>query len=212
MIISLFLLLGATEGWVNLTGTGEPQLEVMQSDASGLTIQVNVPGFYQTSITQQGKTYQKIRFSNEATTQDIGKPALPTLNAIVGVPDNQQFRYHLTNVETATVSNMLIYPYQTPEKDVAGGKSEEFMMDKRFYDTNSQYPVQFASMDKPGIWRDVVISGLHVVPFQYNPATRQLEVITSCTVEIEFYGYDADTAINRDKAISPCFTTCIRQL
>ncbi|MCD6180817.1 MAG: hypothetical protein J7K89_00355, partial [Candidatus Cloacimonetes bacterium] len=205
MIISLFLLLGATEGWVNLTGTGEPQLEVMQSDASGLTIQVNVPGFYQTSITQQGKTYQKIRFSNEATTQDIGKPALPTLNAIVGVPDNQQFRYHLTNVETATVSNMLIYPYQTPEKDVAGGKSEEFMMDKRFYDTNSQYPVQFASMDKPGIWRDVVISGLHVVPFQYNPATRQLEVITSCTVEIEFYGYDADTAINRDKAISPMF-------
>jgi hypothetical protein len=206
VLISLAtLLLTAAEGWTAITGSGEPRMDVVQSDGSTLILDVSVPGFYQAPVTADGQTFQKIRFSNEATTHELGKPALPSLNAIVAIPNNQQFRYRITDMQTTVISDILVHPYQTPEKDIQGGRSDAFVMDKRFYAQDASWPNQLASMDKPGIWRDVVISGLHVVPFQYNPAARELEVITSCRIEIEFFGFDADHAIYRDKGISPTF-------
>jgi hypothetical protein len=133
----------------------------------------------------------------------VGKPELPMLNEIIGIPDNQKVKVRILEETSTTLSGYNVYPLQTPlkDKEISG----EFEIDRDFYNSGRIYPEANVFLANPGIWRDVKIAGLHFVPFRYHPVSRELEVITSTRIEVEFYGRDDENILNKDKLLNPDF-------
>jgi PKD repeat protein len=127
------------------------------------------------------------------------------ISYVIGIPGNRLVKAEVIQQETVRLQNYLVYPFQTPTTDNPGGQNKQFVIDQRYYSQPNIYPASQVYMDKPGIWRDVKIAGLHVVPFSYNTATKELEVTTSITIEITFYGSDPQFAFNPAKQVSPLF-------
>jgi len=197
----------AQKSWVSFTSEQPEQaaITILQSDRAGLTLEVTVPGMFSEQISESEMTFQKITLLEGATTKQVGLPELPMLNELIGIPDNLAITLSVTDVETTKLTGYNIYPFQTPTTDNPGGYDHEFVMDKAFYSRVVDYPAENVFMDQPNIWRDVKVSGLHVTPFTYNPATQELEVITHMTIQIEFAGSDNNLVLNRSKEITPKF-------
>ncbi|MBE9491795.1 MAG: hypothetical protein IMY70_02830, partial [Bacteroidetes bacterium] len=205
-LLFTFLVTGQ-QTWVSFTSDEpqSPEIRIIEQSLSGLQLEIEIPGMYVSQVEANGTVFQQLELLKWQTTSDIGKPELPMINEIIGIPANKKIRVITLETSTVTLENYLIYPFQTPEKDVTGGKSTEFIIDQDFYNKNISYPDINIYVDKPGIWRDVKISGLHLIPFNYNPAQKTLEVITHIKLEIEFHGRDNEVMLNRSKEITNMF-------
>ncbi len=205
--VVLFGTAFAQKSWVTFTSE-QPEkaaITILQSDRAGLTLEVTVPGMFSEQIIEGENIFQRITLTEEYTTKDVGLPEIPMLHQLIGVPDNKGISYSITEIETVKLTGYNIFPFQTPTTDNPGGHSHEFVMDEGFYSRAVDYPGENVIVGKSNIWRDVKISGIHVTPFTYNPATQELEVITHMKIEIEFAGSDNGIVLNRSKELTPKF-------
>ncbi len=206
--LSIALLLAAAtygqQNWVPISSDTpqNPVVTVIEQNTNNVIIDVEIPGMYVTPVEVNGTIYQRIELYSWQTTKDIGKPELPMINEIIGMPSGKKIKASIMSLATTLLEDYNIFPFQTPSKDVAGGQSDEFVIDKAFYKQSTSYPASNVSVDKPGIWRDVKISGLHVTPFIYNPAQLSLEVIHRLRIKVEFYDIDTEVTVNRSKDLN----------
>ncbi|MBE9491395.1 MAG: hypothetical protein IMY70_00800, partial [Bacteroidetes bacterium] len=203
----LFVMATAQKQWVGFTSDNPqlPQVILEEQNQSRVIIEISVQGMYVSTITEEGQTFQRIELIENLTTKDVGKPELPMISELIGIPGNQLVSVNVLEKETIKLDNYKVYPFQTPTTDNPGGHSHEFVIDQKFYNAGNSYPANQVTMDKPGIWRDVKIAGLHVIPFEYNTANNELEVIISIKLEIEFSGIDPEITFNGSKHVAPKF-------
>jgi len=206
-LLVAFSAVFAQKSWVSFTSEQPEQaaISILQSDRAGLTFEVTVPGMFSEELTENEMTFQRISLIDGMTNKNIGRPELPMLNEIIGLPDNMVISYTISEIETTKLTGYNIYPFQTPTTDNPGGHDHEFVMDEAFYSKVGSYPAENVLVDQPNIWRDVIVSGLHITPFTYNPATQELEVITHMKVEVEFVSSPNAVSVNRSKALTPKF-------
>ena len=193
--------------WVSYSGetASRPTVKMLDTDRSGLTLEVSISGMYLENINQEGMAFQRISLLDDRTTKEVGRPELPMLHHMIGIPDNQEVSFRIVEMETVNVGQHKVYPFQTPTTDNPGGHSHEFVIDNEFYSRSNNYPQQNVTMDQPSIWRDVKVTNLHMTPFTYNPATGELQAVTYAKIEIEFSGYDTELVLNRSMELSPKF-------
>ena len=205
LLLLLVISLSASEQWVGFTSSSVqlPEVMVIESDHSKLVLEISVPGMTVTEVEENGEIYHKLELNYNQNTHDVGKPELPMINEIIGIPDNQKVKVRILEETSVTLSGYNVYPLQTPLKDKE--ISEEFEIDRDFYNSENSYPEANVFLANPGIWRDVKIAGLHFVPFRYHPVSRELEVITSTRIEVEFYGRDDENILYKDNLLSPDF-------
>ncbi len=205
LLLLLFISLSASEQWVGFTSSSVqlPEVTVIESDQSKLVLEITVPGMVVTEVEENGEIYHKLQLNYNQNTHDVGKPELPMINEIIGIPDNQKVKVRILEETSTTLSGYNVYPLQTPLKDKE--ISQKFDIDSDFYNSENSYPEANVFLANPGIWRDVKIAGLHFVPFRYNPAHDELEVITSARIEVEFYGRDDENILNKDKSLTTDF-------
>ncbi len=211
LFAGLFTLLSvmtiAQKQWVGFTTDSPqlPQLNLVEQSSSRLIIEISVPGMHVSTITQEGQTFQRLELIENQTTKDIGRPELPMLNELIGIPGNQMVHVNVIEKETMTLNDIKVYPFQTPTTDNPGGHDHDFVIDQKYYSTGNSYPETQVTMGKPGIWRDTKVAGLHLVPFEYNTANNELEVITSIKLEVVFSGNDPELTLNRSTHVPPKF-------
>jgi len=211
-ILLTFFTAFSQKGWVPFTSSQPqaPAITVEQSNRSSLVININITGMYSEQLSQEGINFERISLIEDQTTKDVGLPELPMLHQLIGIPDNQVASYTVTGIETIKLTGYNIYPFQTPTTDNAGGDNKPFVMNKEFYAKSFNYPGSNVVMSKSEIWRDVKVAGIHITPFTYNPATKELEVITHMKVSVTFSGYDTRLTLNRSKELSPKFYNMYR--
>jgi len=210
LIILVFLAMQDTlaqGSWISLNGQKEqyPHVEVEKQDMTGMTLTISVPGLYSNDVLHNGVTYQELRFEAWQTLHQVGFPELPVISELIALPDNKLLKVEVLETESVILENILVYPSQTPSKDIADSQYAGFDINEDFYASNTPFPELMANTNKPGIWRDVKISGLHICPFQYKASSRQLEVITHMKLRIDFYGTDTEMVLNRSKNIPKYF-------
>ena len=205
LLLLLFISLSASEQWVGFTSSSVqlPEVMVIESDHSKLVLEISVPGMTVTEVEKNGEIYHKLELNYNQNTHDVGKPELPMINEIIGIPDNQKVKVRILEETSTILSGYNVYPLQTPLKDKE--ISQKFDIDSDFYNSGNVYPEANVFLANPGIWRDVKIAGLHFIPFKYNPANQALEVITSARVEVEFYGRDDENILSKDKSLTSGF-------
>jgi len=211
LLLTLLITISAAysqKSWVSLNGTQQPEqaaMTIQQSDRAGLTIEINVPGMYLQEMTQEDMVFQHISLTDGYTTKAVGRPKLPMLHEVIGIPGNQKVNYTIVEMETTKLSGYNIYPFQTPTTDNPGGHDKAFVMDKAFYQKDGVFPAENVLLDQPQIWRDIKLTNLHVTPFSYNPATQELTAITKMVVRVEFSGMDETMSFNPDMELTPKF-------
>ncbi len=211
LLLALLMTFAAAfsqKSWLPLKAGQQPEeasISIEQSNRASLTLVVNVPGLYLQELQANDMTFQHISLNDGHSTELVGLPELPMLHQVIGIPGNQKVSFNIIEMETTTLSGYQIYPFQTPTTDNPGGHDKAFVMDQAFYSRDVNYPAENLNLDQPQIWRDVKLTGLHITPFTYNPATKELTAITHMRVEVNFEGEDASMNFNPKMELSPKF-------
>ncbi|MCX6640915.1 MAG: C25 family cysteine peptidase [bacterium] len=165
-----------------------PTVALVSHTPSATVLDITVPGFYSEEVREAGTLYQQLSFGDFAMTQEVGKPQLPIVTKLIGIPDRSDLRVSVEVLATKTLTGFHVWPAQEPLKD--GEAAPPFVINSNFYTQNVNYPGESAVVDLPQIWRDVRLTRLEVRPMTYNPATNQLTVATKIRVRVEYFGYN----------------------
>lgn len=207
VLAGLPALLTAQLTW---TGIGSdqptgPVVRVEKQDAQGAILTFDFAGFFESQVIEDGEVFQRLQVLENRTSKDIGKPELPMVSELVGIPGHLGARIKSVETETVTLAGYHVYPFQTPTVDIPGGHVTRFVINRSFYTRDQFYPSESVTLEKPGIWRDVKVAGLHLVPFRHNPVTGELVFITRFRIEIDFVQDPTLPVLSRSQALTPSF-------
>ncbi|GEM_PF-1908186 len=180
--------------WVSLdplAGPGSPPTVVVNaalSNTQHTVVDIAIPGFYSQSVIKVGSgTFKALslpRRSPLETLQVPGKPALPVINMMLGIPTDAA-GIVLGGVDVQATSTLTGYGDTIPDQPDADEIEDQpltqppFEFDRTFYATSADYPtVDAQTTAAPGAMGDVRVQSVGICPFKLNPATGQLTVRT----------------------------------
>ncbi len=167
LLVVLFTLLHA-----------ESPFTLLKQDANRIEIGFTLPSY---SIQRGSNGFEQIILSSSSLTSDVGKPLLPLLSTMITLPGDKKAVVSLKNVETISIRNVNISP--TPEPTTDLDKPEAIVY--KMTDT-SVYPKENIKASENMIWRHLVVSSINLIPFNYNPKSKTLQVIKKATIVISF--------------------------
>lgn len=192
VILALVLTAAFSAGyagqWISFDGSPETvqKTRVLSSDNSSTILEIEIQGMFSEEIMVNGEFFQDLKFHNFATTQQIGAPALPIVAELVAIPGNYNVRVSIVSEETITLGGYHIAPFQTPTTD--DQPAAAFDYDQTVYAANANFPASRTELGEIGIMRGLRVVPVRVVPFSYNPVTKELTVSTKMVVKVEYFG------------------------
>jgi len=206
------LPLQAQARWISFGGLDDaqaPDVQVLTSNVEKTVIAVEVPGVSVEDVVVGSARYQRLTLPECGTTVEVGSPELPMIRATIAIPFGAEPTLRVVERSSETHPGYRIYPFQQPTTDASDSRS--FSIDHHVYGQNALYPATRAWLGDEGIWRDLNVVVIEVAPFRFNPATGDLEVTTSITVEIlHNAGRDASFLQEGEAGISPRFERLYR--
>ena len=211
-LLTVLLCFGIAQAeWISTGASGPraPEVDLISSNPSSTVLDVTVYGFYVERVQEAGTVYHQLSFGDNAALREVGKPELPIITRLLGIPDRSDLRVSYQILETQTLTGYTVWPAQ--ELTVDGQETPAFVIDADFYSQNVTYPDAAASVDDPQIWRDVRVSRLEIRPLAYNPGTTKLTVATKMRVTIDYFGVNRTHEFSRvRKPIEPEFQKLYR--
>jgi peptidase C25-like protein/flagellar hook capping protein FlgD len=214
LIISLLLPFSSSAEWHPLKKSNAkkaaPQLEILSSDLSGITIKVDISGFDLRNFSTDKTNYQSLDLLTDIFTTQPGYPELAHISRVLAVPGDANISVEI--LETGPVQsfeNIQLPPAK--ESWIEGDAEPALVKNTSAYQSNEAYPANSAKIDPPSIFRDFRICRLSVFPIRYIAAKNKIEVVSSLTIRVNF---NAGEAINpktsNPKAIAPSFAKLYR--
>ena len=175
--------------WQSLGGQpgSECSVELIESDASHMIVNITVPGFWLGRTVAGGNTWDSVVLPEYSSQTEIGLPEVPSIAKMFALPFGTNAVVTVEDVEYTTYSGINLVPVQTPEIDMPHNPYP-FRQDNDAYGTNTFFPADWAEAVSPGIWGGINTDRLLASPFRFNPATGELLVARSLTIRVEFAG------------------------
>lgn len=188
IFVVLFLLVAFVQAeWIPLSRDAAegsaPQIKIVASDSSMVMVEVTIPGFYKE---KDASNLCKLFLPECATTEELGKSALPIVSGLIAVPTDT-VAAHIQNYRVLASTELLgvqAYPFQKPLTD--GEAAGEFLKDEKHYSSHEMYPAQNAWLDPIAVWRNQQVVGFRLVPLQSRPASGILVAHTKVAFAIRF--------------------------
>ncbi len=197
----------------------QPNAAALVSDTpAGLTVNYTVGELaWQETDTPRGR-FTELSIAGYATTNRTGLPQLPLLRQIIRVPLQAQVLPRVTQSSSSQVSlaglgiSHPLLPKQESQSKSADPATVPFAYDREFYNGTGWTGEPIVKVEEIGMLRGARLVALDFVPVRYNPATAQLEVTASATVEVAFAGADwAATDELYERYYSPVFEPALSQ-
>jgi len=122
LIVSIIPLNADAQEWVYFTQSitpGKPSAEVLKSDDFETIIKFTIPGIEVKDIIEGTETFQSLRFPDYYTTLEVGKPQLPVISELVGIPPSSNFKVSVIDSTVITLEEKYnVYPFQKPVPDM----------------------------------------------------------------------------------------------
>ncbi len=189
LMLALMLTLGIKAQWISIdpqsaAGTDQ-KVSVLKDTENETVIRVDLSGFMLKDLIQNGQTFQTADLLTDIFTTQVGFPELPQIAKILAVPDQAGLSVEIVETgQMRTFSNINIPAAR--ESWWEGAKEPAYTNNGEAYKTDAFYPAEYASLDEPSVFRDFRIARLSVYPMRYNPATKELQVVSSVTVKISY--------------------------
>ncbi len=185
----------------------KPQVDLVQSSASGFTVNVTFPQPEIQTKTVNNQTYETVDIAGTNVAIDQGAPELPVWSELYAIPDGATVNVHITDQQT-TIRRLSapVFPHQM-ELDHPDPQAT-FAKQTAIYEQNTPYPNEAVTISRPMVLRDLNLVGLNVYPVQYNPADQNLKITQSITVQVDFQGGSMPSL---DKPVSEAFLPIYQQ-
>lgn len=170
------------------------------SEINTVTVKKDVNEFVKLIVSGYGENAKK------------GNAELPVLEELINVPFGSTVTIKVLNTEQKIISlsdygiESLIFPSQPSLLKSENAEDMPFYFNDEYYSYDGFYQTDLISTELLGKMRGQQLARISIAPFQYNPNTNQLKVITKMEVKVIFKNIDIAAHIsNKQKYYSPEF-------
>jgi hypothetical protein len=187
-LITLALAGSSYGAWLGDGAVQAPVKRVIAKGNSSTIIDIEIPGVVAEARDVGGAVFHVISIPGDVpATLEVGKPDVPKVSLLLGIPDGAKVAVSLTVLESRVFDNINCYPNQPPLRN---GELRPFTIDRACYESNSSYPAGDAQLMNTGIWGSLSVANIQAYPVHYNPARKQLTVYSHFRIIVRFTGAD----------------------
>ena len=178
--------------------TPNPALQLVQSDDTGIVLDLSVPDYSQVVSVMDSGIPQRLSSPGFQFTSEAGKPQMPVISTLVGVPPDAslELRLIVDDVQPLPGSYRVTpapspAPIQVDIQDGLQGAAQEggwdYKADPAVYSIDADYPLSPVKLS-PDAWiRDQRVLRVDFYPFQYNPRRGSLLWHRSLRIQVLFH-------------------------
>ena len=174
-----------TPQWTKIL-SGSPQTfqtQLISSTENSIQVNVQVPGFYTTTVTTpKGEAYV-ITVPKSVSTAHAGEPDVPMTGIPLMIGDKARMDARVIDAQYMDFEGMEIAPSKGDFPRSIDPATVPYTYGK-CYDKDAFFPVSNLDLYEPYIIRDFRGQNMAVYPFAYNPVTKTLRVYYNMTVEL----------------------------
>ena len=187
LIIIFTLAFSVSAEWVDFGIDGSAaHLTLLESSATGMILELEIPGVELISETVNGVEYTHFNIpACTPTSEGEGCPTLPKVSFMAAIPENANINIIMEAGEVISLGEHTPYPMQPfllENSNVA-----EFTVSPEFY-TGVVFPEEHVLVDITGILRGINTGRFSIIPFIYNGETGEVTVTPRMRIEIDFGG------------------------
>ena len=187
LFVLLFTALLNSE-WVEIgDNTGETIFAHSSSGKEYTEVNFSLNGYELETVREGDISYQKISYWAEGNSLEIGKPDLPKFSRLIAIPDEGFVSFEIINTEEEFIRDINIYPTQELQSE-SDNKPFRFVIDEDYYEDGSVFPANIVEIGEPVILRDQRVVSVSVNPFQYDPQTKELRIVTNVDIVVNVSG------------------------
>jgi len=165
-------------------------LRILHSDETGILLELNTPDYITSAQVFGDEVYQLLEVPGLDMMQEPGRPQLPVMNLLLGVPADAQVKVRVIAVEKAPMGqgfNLPLALYPAPlQDDLRAGEWYPLNEIPYTLEEINLYPAQEAVITGDAWLRDQRIVRLALYPFQYQAQTDTLTWNRQLQVEVIF--------------------------
>ena len=151
------------------------------------TIRHNVSAITLEQADRDGLQGQFITLSGIHIANQAGAPDLPSGSTLVAIPNGATPSIRMVRHQTKTIQNVDLIPAPQPQLDNDNSPAV-YQKDMNIYSSNAFYPATPYQLSEVMTVRGVEMVEVGVMPFQYNPVTKELIVYIDMELELDVEG------------------------
>ena len=151
------------------------------------TIRHNVSAITLEQADRDGLQGQFITLSGIHIANQAGAPDLPSGSTLVAIPNGATPSIRMVRYQTKTIQNVDLIPAPQPQLDNDNSPAV-YQKDMNIYSSNAFYPATPYQISEVMTVRGVEMVEVGVMPFQYNPVTKELIVYSDMELELDVAG------------------------
>jgi len=198
LILSVSLLSAA---WLETGLMAKNIMECLDSSNSETNIEFNLDGYNLELENFDGIDWQVLSHPEAGELLEIGKPDIPVFSKLVAIPADAKLSVEVTESREEIIRDIMITPQGELILENEGG-GESFTIDQDFYTIDQEFPGELVVLGDEAVMRDFHVVRLTIQPFQYNPGTRELRIISSMKIKLIAAGNEP---IRGDRKLSRSF-------
>lgn len=194
--------ISAQTSWLsfNTSNSKTTSVQLLSFDTESAVVEITLAGLEVEQKVENEVKFQKISLPNYfRTTNEIGKPEIPSVSFSLGVPDLEAVSFTIIDSSIIKFSDFNIYPVQEP---FYGTESRPFVIDESFYKTDSFYPTFINENSNPSELRNIRTMDFSIYPIRFNPNAKELYVYNKIKLKIEFNGVKSSNIIVKNSSVS----------
>ena len=171
------------------TPTELASVRLLRSTASGAVLEMIAPKYAVTVDQTLPGSFQYLQIPGAQTSVEQGKPELPVLNAMLGVPEGAHVELRVMDeTQSAVTGQYHLRPVPQPSQlhDHLVPGSMSYRPDPAAYRSASAYPEKPVQLVSDAMLRDQRIVRIAFAPFQYKAATGSLVYHKRLRVEVHW--------------------------
>jgi hypothetical protein len=169
-------------------GVSAASVRIAEQSSAGTTFEVVIPEPETTTVLVD--TMPFVVLSVEGAYQAsvvVGRPQLPRVSVLLAVPRGCTTSISIERLVTHDVTVGRVYPEQAAV--CLNDTAASFAFDRSFYDTcSSYYTGTYLRPVDSGIWRDLQVLSIEVLPVQFNPSLGSIRVADTIVVRVNYAG------------------------
>jgi hypothetical protein len=218
--IALSLTVSATD--IKLTDTGN-QLTITEKSLTDFTFINHLSDIQTMNVKTNAGDFVKLIVSGYGENAEKGNAELPVVEELINIPLGSEVSVKIINKEEKIISLAdygiynLIFPSQPSISKGENAEDVPFYFNEEYYANNDFYAHKLITTEYLGKMRGQQLARISISPFQYNPITNELKVVTKMEVKVIFKNTNFEGhKRNKQKYYSPefehLFKSCLNYL
>ena len=207
---------------IKLTDTGN-QLTITEKTLTEFTFINHLSDIQTMNVKANAGDFVKLIVSGYGENALKGNAELPVLEELINIPFGAEISVQIINKEEKVISlsdygiHNLIFPSQPSISKSEDAATVPFYFNEEYYVNNDFYTNKLITTEFLGKMRGQQLARISIAPFQYNPVTNQLKVVTKMEVKVVFKNTNiSEHLANKKRYYSPefnhLFKSCINYM